>query len=89
MITAAELPAASPEHGLITFEQPLTERMRTFLRVEFLYGQTLFHIDEPTEYSSRAAVTALLEVLTILGRGDVRSAVMVAASSVVAERSSV
>ena len=57
----------------MTFEQPLTERMRTFLRVEFLYEQTLFHVDEPTEFSSRAAVAALLEVLTILGRGDVRS----------------
>ena len=57
----------------IKFEQPLTERMRTFLRVEFLYEQTLFHVDEPTEFSARAAVTALLEILTILGRGDVRT----------------
>jgi cell division protein ZapD len=76
MNTAAELPAASPEHGLMTFEQPLTERMRTFLRVEFLFEQTLFHVDEPTEFSSRAAVSALLEILTILGRGDVRSDVV-------------
>ena len=73
MSTAAELPSASAEHSLLKFEQPLTERMRTFLRVEFLYEQTLFHIDEPTEFSARAAVAALLEVLTILGRGDVRS----------------
>ncbi len=73
MNTAAELPASSPDHGLIKYEQPLTERMRTFLRIEFLFEQTLFHIDEPTEFSSRAAVAALLEVLTILGRGDVRS----------------
>ena len=73
MNTAAELPSASAEHALIAFEQPLTERMRTFLRVEFLYEQTLFHVDEPTEFSSRAAVSALLEILTILGRGDVRS----------------
>ena len=58
------------------FEQPLTERMRTFLRIEFLYEQTLFHVDEPTEFSSRAAVTALLEILTILGRGDVRADVI-------------
>ena len=76
MNTAAELPAAPPEHGLMTFEQPLSERMRTFLRVEFLFGQTLFHVDEPTEFSSRAAVSALLEILTILGRGDVRSDVV-------------
>jgi cell division protein ZapD len=41
--------------------------------VEFLYEQTLFHVDEPTEFSARAAVTALLEILTILGRSDVRT----------------
>jgi cell division protein ZapD len=76
MSTAAELPSPSAAHGLIAFEQPLTERMRTFLRVEFLYEQTLFHVDEPTEFSSRAAVTALLEILTILGRGDVRADVL-------------
>lgn len=73
MNTAAEFPSASTEHALMKFEQPLSERMRTFLRVEFLYEQTLFHIDEPTEFSARAAVAALLEILTILGRGDVRS----------------
>jgi len=73
MNTAAELPSASAEHAVMTFEQPLTERMRTFLRVEFLYEQTLFHIDEPTEFSARAAVAALLEILTILGRSDVRT----------------
>jgi cell division protein ZapD len=73
MNTAAELPAPSPEQGLVRFEQPLSERMRTFLRVEFLYEQLLFHVDEPTEFGSRAAITALLEILTILGRGDVRT----------------
>ena len=73
MNTAAELPSASAENALMKFEQPLSERMRTFLRVEFLYEQTLFHVDEPTEFSARAAVTALLEILTILGRSDVRT----------------
>jgi len=76
MNTAAELPASSPEHGLIKFEQPLSERMRTFLRIEFLHEQTRFHADEPTEFGARAAVTGLLEILTILGRGDVRSDVL-------------
>jgi len=50
--------------------------MRTFLRIEFLFEQTLFHIDDPTNYGARAAVASLLEVLTILGRGDVRSDVI-------------
>jgi cell division protein ZapD len=73
MKIAAEVPATSAEHAYIPFEQPLTERMRTFLRIEFLYSQTLHHVDEPSEFSSRAAVAALLEILTILGRGDVRT----------------
>jgi cell division protein ZapD len=73
MNTAAQLPSSAAEHALMKFEQPLNERMRTFLRVEFLYEQTLFHVDEPTEFSARAAVAALLEILTILGRSDVRA----------------
>jgi cell division protein ZapD len=73
MNTAAELPSSAAAHALMTFEQPLSERMRTFLRVEFLYEQTKFHVDEPTEFSARAAVSALLELLMILGRSDVRS----------------
>jgi cell division protein ZapD len=77
MSSAAEFsPAATAEQKLIRFEQPLTERMRTFLRVEFLYDQTLFHVDDPSDYGARAAVAGLLEILTILGRGDVRADVM-------------
>ncbi|HLF11801.1 MAG TPA: cell division protein ZapD [Gammaproteobacteria bacterium] len=76
MNSAAEFSPAAAEQGLIKFEQPLTERMRTFLRIEFLYEQTLFHADEPTDFGARAAVAGLLEILTILGRGDVRADVM-------------
>jgi cell division protein ZapD len=47
--------------------------MRTFLRVELLYEQTLFHSREPTDFGARAAVAGLLEMVTILGRGDVRA----------------
>src|SRR5882672_2272216 len=76
MNSAAELPAISPDHGFIKFEQPLTERMRTFLRIEFLYEQTLVHVSEPTSFGARGAVSGLLEILTIRGRGDVRTDVM-------------
>jgi cell division protein ZapD len=73
---AAELPALSAAHGLIKFEQPLSERMRMFLRIELLHEQTQFHADEPTDFGARAAVAGLLEIVTILGRGDVRSDVL-------------
>lgn len=71
---AADLPM--PEPALLKYEQPLTERMRTFLRIEFLHEQTLYHIEDPTDFGARAAVAALLELVTILGRGDVRSDVV-------------
>lgn len=70
---AADLPQASPAAEPVEYEQPLTERMRIFLRLEFLYQQALFHAENPVDFSARAAVTSLLEIMTILSRGDVRS----------------
>ena|SRR5690606_6821213 len=67
---------SSPEHGRITYEQPLTERMRTFLRIEFLFEQASYHAQDSTQYGTRAAVSSVLEILTILGRGDIRAEVM-------------
>lgn len=66
----------SPEDQLIRFEQPLTERMRTFLRIEFLFQQACHHNQDPTYYGTRAAVASLLEILTILTRGDARAEVL-------------
>lgn len=61
---------------LITFEQPLTERMRTFLRVDFLYNQALFHNQSPSQWGSRAAVASLLDILAITTRVDTRADVL-------------
>src|SRR5690606_42069449 len=66
--------ARGPE--IIAFEQPLTERMRTFLRIEFLFEQASHHSKETTQFGTRAAIASLLEVLTILNRGDIRSEVI-------------
>lgn len=62
--------------GAIVYEQPLNERMRTFLRLDFLYQQTLFHQERPDPWSTRAAVNSLLEILAITARGDIRSDVL-------------
>jgi cell division protein ZapD len=58
------------------FEQPLNERMRTFLRLDFLYSQALFHNQTPDAWGSRGAITSLLDILAIMTRGDVRSDVL-------------
>jgi len=67
---------AEPELAPVIYEQPLNERMRTFLRLEFLYTQASYHADFPNPWSTRSAVTALLEILAITARGDSRSDVL-------------
>ncbi len=69
-------PMAEPASQFVVYEQPLNERMRTFLRLEFLYSQALYHNELPNPWSSRAAVGSLLEILAITARGDVRSDVI-------------
>ena len=70
--------AAAPENAaeVLVFEQPLNERMRTFLRLDFLYNQALYHNEMASPWGSRAAVASLIDILTIATRGDVRSDVL-------------
>ncbi len=67
---------AAPEPDPVVYEQPLNERMRTFLRLDFLYTQATYHSELAHAWSARAAVASLLEILAITGRGDARSDVM-------------
>ncbi len=69
---AATAAAAAPT----VFEQPLNERLRTFLRLDFLYNQSLYHNDKASSWGSRAAMSSLLDMLAIAMRGDVRSDVL-------------
>jgi cell division protein ZapD len=74
----AAAPPQSPPEALesdrtLVFEQPLNERMRTFLRLDFLYSQALYHNETGSQWGTRAAVTSLIDILAIIGRSDVRS----------------
>jgi cell division protein ZapD len=67
---------AAPAPQPSIFEQPLNERMRTFLRLDFLYTQAVFHSEKDSAWGTRAAVGSLLDILAILARGDVRGDVL-------------
>jgi hypothetical protein len=60
----------------IVYEQPLNERMRAFMRLEFLWQQLSYHAGQPNAWSSRSAVAGLLEILAITSRGDARGDVL-------------
>ncbi|MDH3434412.1 MAG: cell division protein ZapD [Gammaproteobacteria bacterium] len=57
------------------YEQPVSERMRTFMRLEFLYQQMLYNSELESTWATRATIGGLLEIMAILSRGDVRSEV--------------
>ncbi len=57
----------------ITFEHPLNERIRTLLRLEQLFKQVDFFFPQEAVWAVRAAVDALLEIVGIAGRADVKS----------------
>ena len=65
----------APRAAKAHYEQPVSERMRTFMRLEFLYRQMLYNSEIETSWASRATIDGLLEILAILSRGDVRSEV--------------
>ena len=70
---AATAPNAVAGRRITEYEQPLSERMRTFLRLEFLYRQMLYNVDDDSDWATRAVIATLLEIMAILVRGDIRS----------------
>ena len=77
MIQTAEILTESQlSEAPVLYEQPLSERMRTLLRLEYLYQQFLFHTDQPAQGSSRAAISCILDIIAILNRGDVRNDIL-------------
>ena len=58
------------------FEQPLNERMRAYLRIDFLYNQAIFHAHSKSQWGSRAAVSSMLDILAIITRADTRADVL-------------
>lgn len=59
--------------NLITYEQPLNERIRTLMRLEHLFQQAAYTLRGYSVWDSRATLTSLIDILDILGRVDLRT----------------
>ena len=71
--SSTTVPVAKGSGRALIFEQPLNERMRTFLRLDFLYNQALYHNETGSQWGSRAAMTSLIDILAVITRSDLRS----------------
>lgn len=61
--------------GVPCYEQPLNERIRTFLRVEHLSARLHHHRADPSRWGRRATMDALLDILNVMSRHDIRGQV--------------
>lgn len=57
----------------ITYELPLSERIRIFLRLEDLFEQMLHFSQHDGEWQNRAELSCLLDIIAISGRTDLRN----------------
>ncbi len=55
---------------LLTYEFPLNERMRTLLRVEFLFQQFMHDVKLNHACQTRSAIHALMDIVNLLERTD-------------------
>lgn len=60
----------------IFYEQPLNERIRIFLRLEFLFKQAAERLTGSSQWDSRSTLGSLLEIINIFGRTDLKTEVM-------------
>ena len=59
-------------HSQIVYEQPLNERVRTFLRMEYLFNQTDHFIGGTSKWDTRSALNSLLDITELLSRTDIK-----------------
>jgi len=60
----------------ICFEQPLNERIRTFMRVEELYARCKYYGELDEAWDTHFALSTLLELTSLAGRGDLKRELM-------------
>lgn len=59
--------------NLLTFEHPLNERIRTFLRLEHLFERFDYFAAQYDPLTTRVAIEALLDIIAVTARADVKN----------------
>ena len=58
------------------YEQPLNERVRSFLRLEKLFQEYSFHLKHGSDWNNRVAIDSILEILAYTTRSDIKLEVL-------------
>jgi len=60
-------------NDIIFYEQPLNERMRSFLRLEHLFKQAAYTLRGYSIWDSRSTLTSITSILDLLARNDLKT----------------
>ena len=63
-------------HATIVYEQPLSERIRTFLRLEFLFRRGRYLLQQESPWASRLTFEVIIDVMAVLGRADLKKEII-------------
>lgn len=63
-----------PEYHV--YEQPLNEKIRSFLRLEKLFQEYAYHLQHGSDWNNRIAIDTILQILAYTTRSDVKLEVM-------------
>ena len=58
------------------YEQPLSERIRTFLRLEHLFAKAEHALASVDPWSSRATLEAVIDIMAVVGRADLKKEII-------------
>jgi cell division protein ZapD len=61
---------------VITYEYPLSERIRTLLRLEDLFDKTAFFLARDHSLDHHSALRSIFEIIDVAGRADLKSDLM-------------
>ena len=60
----------------LTYEQPLNERIRTFLRLHNLFKQFAFHVENGSLWDNPVAIDAITDIMSFTTRSDIKLEVL-------------
>jgi cell division protein ZapD len=63
-------------HSRSIYEQPLSERIRTFLRLEHLFAKAEHALTSIDPWSSRATLEAIIDIMAVVGRADLKKEII-------------
>lgn len=58
---------------MVVYEQPLNERIRAFLRLEYLFNRSHFALQGVDMWDSRAVLETIIDLMALMGRADLKT----------------